>query len=102
MVYYYTDLQITKHPQFPPCVKYGDYVVVFVSAVGDQESIRYSWKLNGKDTNLTNCTGTNTRILVIKSCSFEHEGTYKCTVSSIQGEIESDPAQLKLSKYSYS
>ena len=93
-----TDLQIIKRPQFPPSVKYGDYVVVFVSAVGDQESIRYSWKLNGKDINLATCTGTNTRILAIKSCSLEHQGIYTCIVSSIQGKVESDPAQLKLSE----
>ena len=94
----HTDLQIIKQPQLPPSVKYGAYVAITVSAVGDQQSLSYYWKLNGKDIDLESCTGTNTRILVIKSCSFEHQGTFTCTVNSIQGMIESKPAKLKLSK----
>jgi hypothetical protein len=74
-------------------VKYGDYVAIFISAVGDHKSLRYSWKLNGDDV-----TGCNTRILVIKSCLLEHQGTYTCTVSNSRGEIESNPAHLKLGK----
>ena len=80
-------------------MKYGDYVVVFVSAVGEEKSLSYRWKLNGKDINLANCTGINTRVLVIKSCSLEHQGTYTCTVFNIQGVVESKPAELKLGKY---
>ena len=94
----HTDLQIIKQPQLPPSLKYGDYVAVTVSAVGDQQSLSYDWKLNGKDINLDSYTGTNTRILVIKSCSFEHQGTYTCTVNSIRGTIESQPSELKLRK----
>ena len=96
----YTGLHITKHPQFPPRVKYGDYVAIFVSAVGDQKSLRYSWKFNGGDINLASSTGSNTRILVIKSCSIEHQGTYTCIVSNSRGEIESNPAHLTLGKHS--
>ena len=95
-----TGLHITKHPQFPPRVKYGDYVAIFVSAVGDRKSLRYSWKFNGEDIDLAKCTGSTTRIFVITSCSLEHQGTYICTVSNSRGEIESYPAHLKLGKHS--
>ena len=97
----YTGLHITKHPQFPPEVKYGDYVAIFVSAVGDQNSLKYSWKFEGEDITLASCTGSNTRILVIKSCSIAHQGKYTCIVSNRQGsKIESNPALLKLGKHS--
>lgn len=75
-------------------------MVIFVSAVGDRKSLRYSWKFNGEDIDPAKYTGGTTRILVITSCSLEHQGTYTCTVSNSWGEIESNPVHLKLGKHS--
>ena len=98
----YTGLHITKQPQFPPRVKYGDYVAIFVSATGEHNSLRYSWKFNGEDIKLASCTGSNTRILVIEFCSIEHQGEYTCIVSNSRGEIaKSNLAHLKLGKNGY-
>ena len=81
-------------------MKYRERVVLLVSAVGSSESLSYSWKLDGNNITLPTCTGTETRILVISSCSLEHQGTYTCVVSNDRGSVvESEPAELKLGMY---
>ena len=95
-----TGLQIRKQPRIPPLLKYHERVVLLVSAVGSPESLSYSWKLDGKNITLPTCTGTETRILVISSCSVEHQGTYTCVVRNSHGSVvESEPVELKLGMY---
>ena len=81
-------------------MKYRERVVLLVSAVGSPESLSYCWKLDGKDVDLPTCTGTKTRILVISSCTIEHQGKYTCVVRNSCGSVaESEPVELKLGKF---
>ena len=92
-----TDLQIIKEPLVSPSVKFGEYVILSVSAVGIPP-ISYKWKKDGADITLPNCTGSDTRILSIRSCDLEHQGSYSCTVNNNQGCIESKSVELKIGK----
>ena len=91
------DLRITKHPQTPPNLEIGDKIELSVSAEGSG-TLTYQWMKDGNplvDGNLSNLTGVNTHSLTISSFSQEHEGVYKCTVSSDSGDrLESTEATL--------
>lgn len=90
-------LRITKHPQSPRNLKIGEKVELSVSAKG-LGTIRYQWMKDGNplaDGGSPNLTGANTSFLIISSFSQEHEGTYRCVVSSDSGsKLESDRAEL--------
>ena len=75
-------------------------MILSVSAVGSG-SLSYQWKKNGKDItrDQPDFTETDTPNLKISSLKPKHQGSYTCTVSDGQKFVESNPAELKLSKY---
>ena len=100
--YYYfngTDLQIIEHPK-SDTHEYCSPVILSVSAVGSG-SLSYQWKKNGEDItrDQPDFSGTDTSNLKISSFMPENQGSYTCIVSDGQTFVESNPAELKLSKH---
>ena len=73
-------------------------MILTVSAVGSG-CLSYKWKKNGEDITQPDFTGISTPTLKISSFMAEHQGSYTCTVSDGQKFVESNPAELKLSKH---
>ena len=92
----YKALQVTKHPRSCTCAN-GERVDLSVSAIGG-EPLQYKWKKNGEDIIDPECTGATTQILTIHSFSQAQEGNYFCIVSNNQKSVQSEPANLALSK----
>ena len=93
-----TDLQILKQPQSNILCKYGDKVVLSVSAVG-HGPISYLWKKDEKDITHPECEGTNSDNLIITFFSSIHQGSYSCVIKDNYKSSKSEPANLALSKY---
>ena len=74
-------------------------MILSVSAVGSG-FLSYQWKKNGKYITQSEFNGTNTPTLKINSFKSEHQGSYKCIVNNGQKVVESNPAELNISKYS--
>lgn len=93
-------LFIMEHPQ-NHVKKYGDKLTLTVSAVG-VGSLSYQWLKDGKAITkdwCSNCTGGDTHELVVSAFLPEHEGSYKCVVSTGNESVESRPADVRFGKY---
>ena len=75
-------------------------MILSVSAIGSG-SLSYQWKNSGKDItrDQPDFSETDTPNLKISSFMPEHQGSYTCIVSDGQMFVESNPAELKLSKH---
>lgn len=73
-------------------------MILTVSASGSgHDALSYHWIKDGValfNEMLPNCTGVDTSTLTITSFTAEHEGRYKCVVSSIAGSVESNTVKL--------
>jgi hypothetical protein len=92
-----TDFQIVKQPQSGKC-KYGDKVVLSVSAVG-HGPLSYVWKKDENDITHPECTGVNTNSLTITFFSSIHVGSYSCVIKDDDKSLTSQSANLTLSKH---
>ena len=87
-----------KQPQSSILCDYQADVVLSVSAVG-YGPISYEWKKDGKDIPHFECTGTDTDTLSIKRFSSRHQGSYGCMIKDHHSSVNTEPANLALSKY---
>ena len=69
-----------------------------MSAIGS-EPFTYKWMKDGKDIVNLRCTGIQESTLKIDQFLKEHQGSYTCIVSDGQMFVESNSADLTLSKY---
>ena len=88
---------IISHPQSKACELHAP-VSLSVSAVGEG-NLSYQWKKDDLDITDRRCIGIDTSTLTIISFSDAHVGKYTCTVQDSKTSVQSNPAQLDLSKY---
>ena len=91
-----TELKVTKHPQDQRKV-YGEEVSLRVSATGSG-TLLYQWIKDEEDITSEkyhNCDGHDSHTLNISSLLPEHNGSYKCRVSTEYYSVISNAAELK-------
>ena len=95
----FTVPKITSHPHDQNKM-YGDRVEFKVVAMGTGR-LTYQWCRDEEGITRDShpyCTGELTDTLHIKAVLTEYEGSYKCVVSNEDGSVESQSAQLGVSK----
>ena len=89
-------LQILEHPK-SMTYNYHTQVSLSVSAIGPGP-LSYKWKKDGVDIYDQDSTGVNESTLIIRSFSLKHEGMYTCKIKYNEKSVESNPANVQLSK----
>ena len=85
-------------PQSNTSIKYGQAVILSVSATG-AENLVYQWKKNGQDLTNDRYIGTNTPTLTISKFLPDDQGRYVCGIKNCNSTIESAQADLELGMF---
>ena len=89
--------KITQHPK-DQSVASGSDIDFSIKATGD--NLLFQWKKNGHDlSDNDKYHGTTTHTLMILKMEESDEANYSCFVKNDVGELLSDPALLRISKF---